>query len=211
MVPFITKHCAINFRHFDADEENIPNDYQTQYAVNVEKANEELNARMHDIENRIELRRMMSEYMSGALKPPIFYKDEIIAPENFGPNGKIEEIEETIYEPPSNNKRFIPTVQKTYQETGNEFENYDDFPLKSIFREHQRPKYVIENIEDEFDPRNNDPNELRNRKLKVGNSEHEPGYAEGGIIFEPNIFTSSKLRKRNGPNIPFHFFFLLSS
>lgn len=205
----IGKHFAINFRHFDADEENTPNDYRTQYAVDVEKANEELNARMHDIENRIELKRMMSKYMSGELKPPIFYKDEIIAPENFGSNGKIEEIEETIYGPPSNNnKRFIPSEQKTYQETENEFENYDDFPLRSIFREHQRPKYVIENIEDEFDPRNNDPNEQHRRMLKVGRSEDEPGYAEGGVIFEPNIFTSSKFRKRKRQNIPSHFSFV---
>lgn len=157
---------------------------------------------MHDIENRIELRRMMSEYMSGALKPPIFYKDEIIAPENFAPNGKIEEIEETIYKPPSNNKRFIPSVQRTYQEAGNGFENYDDLPFKSLFREHQRPKYAIENIEDEFDPRNNDPNELRRRIMQVGKFEDEPGYAEGGIIFEPNILASSKIRKRKRQNIP---------
>lgn len=200
---FYNNYNTNNFRHFDADEENTPHDYRTQYAIDVEKTNKELNARMHDIENRIELRRMMSEYMSGALKPPIFYKDEIIEPENFVPNGKIEEIEETIYEPPSNNKRFIPSVQKTYQEAENAFKNYDDFPLKSIFREHQRPKYVVEDIEEEFDRRNNNPNELHRRILKIEKTEDEPGYAEGGVIFEPNIFTSSKLRKRKKQNIPY--------
>lgn len=141
---------------------------------------------MQDMKNRIELRRMMSEYMSGALKPPIFYKDEIIAPDSFGPNGEIDEIDETIYEPPSNSKRItIPVQQK---------DDYDEIPLKSIFREHQRPNYIIENIEDQFDPRNNDPNELRRRIFKA--EKEEPGYAEGGIIFEPNAFTSSNHRKR---------------
>lgn len=154
-----------------------------------------MNERRHDLKNRIELRRMMSEYMSGALKPPIFYKDEIIAADNFGPNAEIEQIEETIYEPPSSSKRFALPVQPSRKEIADDSLNYDDFPLKGIFREQQQPKYIIENIEDQFDPRNNDPNELRRRIFKASKSDEEPGYAEGGVIFEPNAFTSTNHRK----------------
>lgn len=181
-------------RRINDDEENAPFDYRAHYSVDIENAKQELNNRMNDMKNRIELRRMMSEYASGALKPPIFYKHEIIAPDNLGSNAEIDEIEETIYREPLNDKRMTLPTQEERRPSINEFENYDDL---KIFHNH-RPKYIIENINEQFVARDNEPNEMRQRFYKGIETKEEPGYAEGGIIYEPNVYESSN--KRNEPS-----------
>lgn len=152
--------------------------------------------------NRIELRRMLSAYSSGSLKPPIFYKDGIAAPqdENLGQNDEVEAIEEIFEEQPPQNKRLVLSSQhNNVHHSIDDADDYNEFPLKSLFREHQHPKYIIENIGDEFDMRNNDPNEYYRRLFKVNRPKEDQSavYTEGGLVYGPTTHvTSSQHRKR---------------
>lgn len=173
---------------------------------------EELRTRVNDLKNRIELRRMPSEYSTGALKPPIFYKDGIAAPENLGQNDEIEAVETFLEEePPQQNKRIVLSSQHNGVHHGiDETEDYNEFPLKSLFREHQRPKYIVEDIgDDEFDYRNNDPNEYHRRLFKVNRpriDESSGVYTEGGLVYGPSEHvTSTQHRKRNAQSNTIHF------
>jgi len=94
------------------------------------------------------------------LKPPIFYKDGIAAPDDVTQNDDVGAIESLFEEPQPQAKRLVlPSKNNDIYPLS---EDYENIPLKSLFREHQR-----ENIEDlaeldeldEFDPRNNDPQE----------------------------------------------------
>lgn len=152
---------------------------------------------MDDLKNRIELRRMLSEYMSGSLKPPIFYKDGIAAPDDvITQNDEVDAIE-SLFEPPQPQaKRIVlPSRNNEIQQLS---EDYENFPLTSLFREHQR-----ENIEDlaeldEFDPRNNDPNEYHYRKMLKSNRPKEQSavYTEGGLVYGPSMHTSSSQHRK---------------
>lgn len=133
---------------------------------------------------------MLSEYVTGELKPPIFYKDDIVAPEDFRPIDDVEEIE-NIYERPHNSKRMHNQPKEN--------ENVDEFPLKSVFREHQRPQYIIEDIEnDAFDRRNNDPEIYHRRLFKVGKPRDETsgGYTEGGLVLASNSFSAPQRKSK---------------
>lgn len=173
------------------EEENAPYDYRTHYTVDVESNDPELEERIQDIKNRIELRRMLSEYISGDLKPPIFYKDEIVAPEDIRQIENVDEIE-SIYDQPHNSKRIVLHSQPK------EIESNDEFPLKSLFREHQRPNYVVRDFEnDEHDRRNNDPAIFHRRLFKAGKGKDESGvYTEGGLVFAPNIIQAPQDRSK---------------
>lgn len=181
----------------DEESESAPYDYRNHYETKNEEA--EVQSRMNDLKNRIELRRMFSEYMSGDLKPPIYYKDGIAAPDYFDQNDKVEAIESIFEEPPIQNKRIVlPSQNNEIHHSFNEYENYDEFPLKSLFREHQRPKYVVEDIGDgEFEPINNEPNEYHRRLFKSNRPRDQgPVYTEGGLVYGPSTHVSSiQLRK----------------
>lgn len=144
---------------------------------------------------------MLSEYMSGALQPPIFYKDDIIAPNDFNENQQNDNdyIERILDQSNNNNKRIVLPNQLNEKQKPDEYDNYDDFPLKSLFREHQRPKYIVENIDnDEFDPRNNDANIYSQRLFKAEKPKYESGvYTEGGLLFSPSTFDSSNQREKS--------------
>lgn len=144
---------------------------------------------------------MLSAYSAGSLKPPIFYKDGIAAPDDLGQNDEVEAIESIFEEQPPQNKRiFLPSQHDDFQHENDEIDGYNDFPLKSLFREHQRPKYIVEDIgDDAFDERNNDPNEYHRRLFKANRPKVEQSavYTEGGLVYGPNTHaTSTQLRKR---------------
>lgn len=153
---------------------------------------------------------MFSAYASGDLKPPIFYNDRVVAaPEEFDEpkehdqNHHNVETDFTLFEElPSHDKRLVLSSQNNDVQPDiiDEADGYNDFPLKSIFREHQRPKYTVENIEnDEFDNRNNDPQEYHRRLFKLNRPRiDESGvYTEGGLVYGPDAhITSTHHRKR---------------
>lgn len=189
----------LNFHsQFDVEEQNAPYDYRQHY--DTQNDQDELQTRIDDMKNRIELRRMLSEYTSGSLKPPIFYKDGIAAPDDFNQNDAIEVVESILEEQKPQRKRlFLPSQQNQVQPSVDEMDNYDEFPLKSLFREHQRPHYIVENLEvqDEFDPRNNDPNEYHRRLFKANRAkEQSPVYTEGGLVYAPGTHLTTTQRKR---------------
>lgn len=197
---------------FEIDEQNAPYDYRQHYEVEKQLKNDEetLRTRVNDLKNRIELRRMLSEYESGVLKPPIFYNDGIAEPEEIDQPKKDRrnhhgvETDMTFFEElPSHDKRLVLSSQKNdfIPDVVDEIDSsYNEYPLKSLFREHQRPKYIIENIgDDEFDDRNNDPNEYHRRLFKVNRPRiDESGvYTEGGLVYGPSDhITSTQHRKR---------------
>lgn len=159
---------------------------------------------------------MLSAYSSGSLKPPIFYKDGIAAPEDesLGQNDEVEAIEEIFEEQPPQNKRLVLSSQHNdvhQHHNIDETEDYNEFPLKSLFREHQHPKYIIENIgDDEFDQRNNEPNEYHRRLFKVNRPKDDQSavYTEGGLVYGPTTHvTSSQHRKRKQKSARFIFSF----
>lgn len=161
---------------------------------------------MDDMKNRIELKRMLSEYMSGSLKPPIFYKDGIAAADDLRQNDEIDAIESIFEEQQPQSKRLVlPSQHNEIHQTIDETENYDEFPLKSNFREHQRPVNIFEDVEDqgEFDsrvndPRINDPNEFHRRLFQTNRQKQQsPVYTEGGLVYGPSTHvTGSQHRKR---------------
>lgn len=172
-----------------------PYDYRNHYEAQNDEEN--LQTRMNDLKNRIELRRMLSEYMSGSLKPPIFYKDGIAAPEDFDQDDEVEAIESMFKEQQPQIKRFhIPSHNNEVYQSIDEADNFDTFPLKSNFRENQR--FTVEDIEEEFDPRNNDPNEYHRRLLKANRPKEQSAvYAEGGLVYGPSTYgTSAQHQKR---------------
>lgn len=200
---------------FEIDEQNAaPNDYRQHYAVEKQLKNDEdtLRTRVNDLKNRIELRRMLSEYEAGALKPPIFYNDgiaeadDIVQPKEDGRNHRSDDVETdfTFFEElPSHDKRLVLSSQKNdfMPDIVDEIDsNYNEYPLKSLFREHQRPKYIVENIgDDEFDDRNNDAKEYHRRLFKVNRPRIDASgvYTEGGLVYEPSDhITSTQHRKR---------------
>lgn len=157
------------------------------------------------MKNRIELRRMLSKYESGSLKPPIFYKDGIAAPDEVrGTNDDDIEAIESIFQqeaPQPHNKRLVlPSRQNEIHPSIDETNDYDEFFPKSVFREHQRPKYIVDDIEDtENDPRTNDANEYHRKFIEKARPRDQSGvYTEGGWLFGPSahIATSSQHRKR---------------
>lgn len=205
---------------FEIDEQNAPNDYRQHYELEKQLKNDEeaLRTRVNDLKNRIELRRMLSEYESGALKPPIFYSDGIAEPEDQprGNDRNSDDVEPdlTFFEElPSHDKRLVLSSQKNdfLPDIVEEIDtNYNEYPLKSLFREHQRPQYIIENIgNDEFDSRNNDPNEYHRRLFKVNRpriDESSGVYTEGGLVYGPSEHvTSTQHRKRNAHSNTIHF------
>lgn len=220
--------CSSSISEFEIDEQNAPNDYRQHYEVEKQLKNDEeaLRTRVNDLKNRIELRRMLSEYESGALKPPIFYSDGIAEPEDtdqqkgFDRNSDDVEPDLTFFEElPSHDKRLVLSSQKNdfIPDIVDEIDmnvNYNEYPLKSLFREHQRPKYIIENIgNDEFDNRNNDPNEYHRRLTKVNRprtDESSGVYTEGGLVYGPSEHaTSTQHRKRNDQSNSIHFRYFL--
>lgn len=176
----------------DVEEPNAPYDYRNHYETQNEE--NELKTRMDDLKNRIELRRMLSEYMSGSLKPPIFYKDGIAAPEDFGRDGEVEAIESIFEDQEPQTKRLVLPSQSNdvYQALD---ENESALPF-SNFRENQR--YIVEDIDEEFDPRNNDPNEYYRRLFKVNRPKEQSAvYTEGGLVYGPSTHgTSAQHQKR---------------
>lgn len=183
----------------DAEDQSAPYDYRNHYVTQNEE--NELKTRVDDLKNRIELRRMLSEYLSGSLKPPIFYKDGIAAPDdNDEPqNDDVDAIESLFNEQQPQAKRIVlPSQNNDIYPLS---EDYENFPLKSLFREHQR-----QNIEDfaelddldEFDPRNNDPNEYHHRKMFKATRPKEQSavYTEGGLVYGPSTHVSSSQHRK---------------
>lgn len=182
--------------------ESAPYDYRNHYntereAEEEEEEREELKTRVNDLKNRIELRRMLSEYVSGALKPPIFYKDGIAAPEDFTQNDEVDTIEGIFDEqlPQPQNKRLVLPSQDNVVYAN----NYEEFPLKSLFREHQRPTVIEEDVEeyDPFDSRNNEPTVFHQRIFKENQPKVQSAvYTEGGLVYGPSATSTQHHKHR---------------
>lgn len=213
---FFVRLFFSSFSEFEINEQNAPNDYRQHYQVEQQLKNDEetLRTRVNDLKNRIELRRMLSEYESGALKPPIFYSDGIAEPEEAdqpkGDDRVSEDIESDLSffdELPSQDKRIVLSSQTNdfIPDIVDEIDtNYNEYPLKSLFREHQRPKYILENIGDnEFDNRNNDPNEYHRTLFKVDRPRIDESavYTEGGLVYGPSQHVTSTQHRKRKPII----------
>lgn len=187
------------FSELDAEEPNAPYDFRNHYETKTDE--NEVKQRMNDLKNRIELRRMFSEYMAGNLKPPIYYKDGIAAPDYSDQNDDVEAIESIFEQQQPQSKRIVLPSQNNENHHGfDEYENYDEFPLGSLFREHQKPKYVADDDvdDDTFEPQNNDPNEYHRRLFKSNRPRDQAAvYTEGGLVYGPSThITSTQARKR---------------
>lgn len=178
--------CVCVCSDSDVEEQSAPYDYRNHYEIQ-HKEKELLKNRVDDIKNRIELRHMLSEYLSGSLKPPIFYKNGIFAPNDLATNDDgIDAIESIFDKQPQQSKHLLRPSQDNNLFSNNE--NIDDYP--SPFREHYRPKYIVENIRefDEFDDRNNNnPNEYQQQMLKENQPKEQSAvYTEGGLVYGPS-------------------------
>lgn len=122
--------------------------------------------RMKDIKNRIELRRMLSEYESGHLKPPIYYKNDIIDPEDLYVDETDEEF--TPY-PLKNRKRLFTQAEDIEDKYPARFSD-----LASNYNSGDDDYATDGKNKQYFDAPNYNSNELQ-----------EPGvYTEGGLIYE---------------------------
>lgn len=153
-----------------------------------QQENIDLENRVQDLKNRIELKRMLSEYTSGVLKPPIYYKDDIIDVDDLHYLNPIDARDEPI------RKRIIPRIQEIAGDA-------DDLPLRNIFREHKLSKFDLENNrDDELGRSNNDPRAIQLKYSKINKIPAESGvYTEGGLVLVPDsgVVVSDNERKYN--------------
>lgn len=139
----------------------------------------DLESRMQDVKNRIELRKMLAEYTSGALKPPIYLKDDIIDRDDvyYGDDAA----------PGDEGDRYQLSTEDRPQKRPEPDE--PESPLNSLFRENKMPpKYPVGiDANDEFDRSNNDPSAIQYKSIKANQAPAESGvYTEGGLVLVPD-------------------------
>lgn len=145
--------------------------------LNIADTNEDdadLESRIQDVKNRIELRKMLAEYTAGALKPPIYLKDDIIDSDDAYYRDEPAPADESERYPLSNEKRQHNRPELDVLES----------PLNNLFREHKVPSKYPEAIDanSPFDRSSNDPSIIPPKKLPT-----EAGvYTEGGLVLVPD-------------------------
>lgn len=173
-----------------AGDEYSPFDYRTHY--NAEKQYEPpaevVRERQKNIKSRMEMHRLLGEYMSKALRPPTFYKDSIAEPndQDLFLNEQSEAIEEfaPLIRPlqPSEKRKILADIE------------IDEYP--SVFREHQQSKYILDGDQPGKVP---SKNALHRRIETEPESESALGivYTEGGALFPPNTVVTANQQKKS--------------
>lgn len=157
-----------------------PADDLNSYPVQESKLNAQVQDRIKDLKNRIELRKMFAEYEAGNLKPPIYYKDGIVDDDNDDGVFDGRQIDSDYSEPilRSDNKR-------TSNDDNDQSENEEAQPKKTVFREKARedPIGYVHLKQNHASFVNDANNELPS----------EGGvYTEGGLVFVPGSENSRK-------------------
>lgn len=140
----------------------------------------DLDGRIQDVKNRIELRKMLILASEGVLKPPIYLKDDII------------DADDVYYRdepaPGDENERYLLSTEKRQQNRPDSDEPKES-PLNSLFRENKLPsKYPVAiDPNNEFDRRNNDPTAVHYKSVNANKIPPEAGvYTEGGLVLVPD-------------------------
>ncbi|KAG4070774.1 hypothetical protein HA402_011000 [Bradysia odoriphaga] len=113
-------HAAVPYKRSDYLENAVPS--------------EEIENRIKDIKNRIELRKMLAEYESGQLKPPIYYQQDI--------------FENSANEEPAVEDYLLPNMKRVSgQFDAIDDDDFQDDPLldespKTSFREMSRELHI---------------------------------------------------------------------
>lgn len=147
----------------------------------------DLESRIQDVKNRIELRKMLAEYTSGALKPPIYLKDDII-------DGDVVYYRDEAV-PSDENERYLLSTEKRQQHRPES--DVLESPLNSLFRENKLPlTYPVANdANNDFDRSNNDPSAVQYKSAKLNKIPSEAGvYTEGGLVLVPEAHNSKECK-----------------
>lgn len=155
----------ISFRE-KQDLENDGLNERSFYGFNDENE-ADIKTRAQDLKNRIELRRMLSEYTSGALKPPIFYQHDIIDVDSAYDN------EPSVDQEPVFLPRQLPL---------------DTQRLNEKRFGHAASQFLGNDNEfGQLDRAINEPNNIPLRSIKSNKVSVESGvYTEGGLVLVPN-------------------------
>lgn len=150
-------------------------------ADTIDTTNEDtdLESRIQDVKNRIELRKMLAEYTAGALKPPIYLKDDII------------DSNDVYYrnEPTAQDERERYVIQNAKRQPIRPQSDVIESPLNNLFREHKSHlKYPIAiDLNNPFDRSINDPSIVPHKSTKPNKILSEAGvYTEGGLVLVPD-------------------------
>lgn len=125
-----------------------------QLSANPEQDDEDLQTRVQDIKNRIELRKMLADYTAGDLKPPIYLKDDIV------------EDNEDYFNEPLPEERYYPQAKR---QESNHFRE---------FSPQQNPQHTAS----AFVPQNNEIPFI-NYKASNGKAPESGVYTEGGLVY----------------------------
>lgn len=147
----------------------------------------DLESRIQDVKNRIELRKMLILATEGVLKPPIYLKDDII------------DGDDVYYRdepaPRDENERYLLSTEK--RQVKRPESDPLESPLNSLFRENKLPqKYPVAiDPENEFDRRSNDPSAAQYKSINANKISPEAGvYTEGGLVLVPDAHNAKKCK-----------------
>lgn len=149
-------------------------------------ADTDLESRIQDVKNRIELRKMLILATEGVLKPPIYLKDDIIDGDD------VYYRDESA--PGHENERYLLSTEKRQHERPESDEPVES-PLNTLFRENKLPsKYSVAIVpNNEFDRRNNDPSAVQYKSINANKIPPEAGvYTEGGLVLVPDAHTAKE-------------------
>lgn len=142
--------------------------------ANVEvNDDDDMASRIQDVKNRIELRKMLAEYTAGALKPPIYLKDDIINSDD------VYYQDEPISE--DDRDKYLVMTEKRQKAQNRPQSDVLESPLSSLFHENKVPAGI--NADGALDRSSNDASVNRFRPLKMSKIPNEAGvYTEGGLV-----------------------------
>lgn len=147
----------------------------------------DMESRIQDVKNRIELRKMLAEYTAGALKPPIYLKDDIIDGDD------VNYADEPV--PGDENERYLLSTEKRQHKRPES--DVLESPLNSLFRENKLPsRYPVAiDANDEFDRSNNDASSVQYKSAKTNKVPSETGvYTEGGLVLVPDASNAKQCK-----------------
>lgn len=178
-------------RQFDIDEEYSPLDYRTHYNADQPSrpVAEEVDVRRKNIKERMQMHRMLQEYMSKPRNSVPLNRD-IITPNE--PDYMLEELAEPVveYDP------FVRPIERAEKRKIHADIEIDDYP--SIFREHQHAKYVLETDHPDKTP---GPSKISHRRISNTDPERFGVYTEGGMVFPPNTVVTANQQKKSKPRM----------
>lgn len=167
-------------------EEYSPFDYRTHYNEDKPKPpsiSDQVKTRQRIIKERMDMHRMMSDYMSKALPS---YKEPIPAPndQDYILEGTADQ--DVDYDP------FLLPLERSEKRKIHADIEIDDYP--SVFREHQKTRYATDG-----DDRGKIPKTSHHRMLSTDPESNERFgiYTEGGVLFPPpqSVVTANQQKK----------------